>query len=840
MTVPEGTLVTMRAEVYGYTAGTSFNFTIFEDDGLLNDDTVTNLTGTVYATNGTFYVDATWITKWQNDQSGDPEFYFEAASGGVSKKSGKSAGEELVITTRRVWHGSGFTENRVVTPASPTVPFNWSANDRPSGAKLAQVAFIWDLNLGSYADNELELTCYGPGWSKSRTIKLTNANRQSAISFDRDAFPDGFSADSGEWGVRVENMTAGKGNVTFTRLDVVITYFTSLIENPLPASPNNNRKVVVMIHGWNPDGLSFAQHYGGNWVTLSDALIAAKNATTGWDVTRYNWVEDAATGPAGGLTTQGNAVASRDAATAHALHLGKELESKYPSLEKVQLIAHSAGNWVARGAARYLKSRFPNADIQVTSLDAFIPSGGAYAFANMPANVKIFDEMSRGGWSPKVLDNYYVIDGNNQAPTSTDLAYRQTSVDFSGWNINRQLDADGNFAPLYDNGTMDEHSGPVLWYARSVEGCNAGNSATLGGLGFATSLMFTEPRSQIVSITPNPAQPPQDNISFQGSGAVNGASISAYEWSSSLNGVIGSTATFSKLARELTVGSHTISFRVRDSQGNWSSPVTANLTVNNAIPTATMAGVPSVPVSPGAAINLTLGGQDNDENNQAVVAGELSVGGTVVANPIGSYTLTAPTQPGNFTISYRVQDDEGAWSALTNKTLTVQDAQGPTLNITSPANGATVSNPSLTVLGNASDSGRGNNGISSVTVNGVAASGGSATGANTANWSAAITLSAGQNTVTVVAYDSLNNSTTQQISVNYSAPGGPPIITVTRQGSNLILTWPTNDPAFKLEYATNLPVSIWISNPATPSLVSGQYAITNSMTNNFKIYRLKK
>jgi chitodextrinase len=40
LSVPEGTLVTMRAEVYGYTAGTSVNFTIYEDDGLLNDDTV--------------------------------------------------------------------------------------------------------------------------------------------------------------------------------------------------------------------------------------------------------------------------------------------------------------------------------------------------------------------------------------------------------------------------------------------------------------------------------------------------------------------------------------------------------------------------------------------------------------------------------------------------------------------------------------------------------------------------------------------------------------------------------------------------------------------------------
>ena len=72
--------------------------------------------------------------------------------------------------------------------------------------------------------------------------------------------------------------------------------------------------------------------------------------------------------------------------------------------------------------------------------------------------------------------------------------------------------------------------------------------------------------------------------------------------------------------------------------------------------------------------------------------------------------------------------------------------------------------------GTASDSGLGNNGISSVTVNGVAANNGTASGSGTANWDQLVALSPGANTITVVAKDNSanQNSTTVQISVNYN------------------------------------------------------------------------
>jgi hypothetical protein len=119
-------------------------------------------------------------------------------------------------------------------------------------------------------------------------------------------------------------------------------------------------------------------------------------------------------------------------------------------------------------------------------------------------------------------------------------------------------------------------------------------------------------------------------------------------------------------------------------------------------------------------------------------------------------------------------------------------AQGPAVTISSPANGAALTSPSLLVSGTATDSGLGNNGVSSVTVNGVSATGGTASGSGTANWSATITLTPGQNTITAVAYDTLNNAGQQQITVTYTPPAAQgPAVTITSPANGAALTSPS-------------------------------------------------
>lgn len=49
-----------------------------------------------------------------------------------------------------------------------------------------------------------------------------------------------------------------------------------------------------------------------------------------------------------------------------------------------------------------------------------------------------------------------------------------------------------------------------------------------------------------------------------------------------------------------------------------------------------------------------------------------------------------------------------------------------------------------------------------------------------------------------------------------------PSLSYTRQGNNLVLSWPTNDSAFMLYYTTNLSPPHWISNQVSPSVADAR------------------
>jgi hypothetical protein len=149
----------------------------------------------------------------------------------------------------------------------------------------------------------------------------------------------------------------------------------------------------------------------------------------------------------------------------------------------------------------------------------------------------------------------------------------------------------------------------------------------------------------------------------------------------------------------------------------------------------------------------------------------------------GSGTATGTTiwfasgielQAGTNKLTVTAHDAAGN-TATTTLTVTytspVSDTIGPAAVITSPTNNQAVNISPITVAGTASDAGLGNSGISSVTVNGTAAAGGTATGSATANWSQALTLSPGSNTITVVATDNgpAQNATTVRITVVYDS-----------------------------------------------------------------------
>ena len=149
-----------------------------------------------------------------------------------------------------------------------------------------------------------------------------------------------------------------------------------------------------------------------------------------------------------------------------------------------------------------------------------------------------------------------------------------------------------------------------------------------------------------------------------------------------------------------------------------------------------------------------------------------------------THAVTATANPGYSFIDWRENGIEVsssttyAFTLTTNRTLVgnftatpaiASDIDAPTLQITQPFSSSafvTTTN-AVTLAGIASDLGHGDNGISSVTVNGVEATGDTTANGGTANWSLPVSLSDGTNTIIIIAADdSANlNGTTQTVQV---------------------------------------------------------------------------
>jgi hypothetical protein len=84
------------------------------------------------------------------------------------------------------------------------------------------------------------------------------------------------------------------------------------------------------------------------------------------------------------------------------------------------------------------------------------------------------------------------------------------------------------------------------------------------------------PTAQIKSIDPNPVTSGND-VTFQGTGEDTDGSIISYLWRSDLDGELADTQTFSSSA--LSIGTHTIYFKVQDDDLAWSPEVFETLTV---------------------------------------------------------------------------------------------------------------------------------------------------------------------------------------------------------------------------------------------------------------------
>lgn len=86
----------------------------------------------------------------------------------------------------------------------------------------------------------------------------------------------------------------------------------------------------------------------------------------------------------------------------------------------------------------------------------------------------------------------------------------------------------------------------------------------------------------INNIYPNPAEQDDDTIFFRGSAVDNdeyGSSITQYLWRSDLDGILSTQASFTMPATNLSVGTHTIYFKAKDDEGEWSEEISRTLVI---------------------------------------------------------------------------------------------------------------------------------------------------------------------------------------------------------------------------------------------------------------------
>ena len=177
------------------------------------------------------------------------------------------------------------------------------------------------------------------------------------------------------------------------------------------------KKVIILIHGWNP-GASKKPYDSADWKNLIKA-INASIAGTDWKLLVYDWGYDAATGNMlpndwsrftwdfcyGDFLRDPYECASRavEIAHLHGIHLGRLLEWRFPHLQQVHFIAHSAGAWAARSAVQKNNWRAGSLLMEVTLLDPFIPNG---PYESTLLNAANFAD----GFAPSWSDEYSAVD----------------------------------------------------------------------------------------------------------------------------------------------------------------------------------------------------------------------------------------------------------------------------------------------------------------------------------------------------------------------------------------------------------------------------------------------
>jgi len=175
------------------------------------------------------------------------------------------------------------------------------------------------------------------------------------------------------------------------------------------------------------------------------------------------------------------------------------------------------------------------------------------------------------------------------------------------------------------------------------------------------------PVAYIDSASPNPAVYGQE-VSFSGHGTDpdGDGTVVGYNWRSSMDGPLSSYSSFD--TSSLSLGSHIIYFKVKDTSGDWSDEKTISLTINldQQKPLAYIDSISPNPAKYGQSIYLVGHGISSGSiasyNWRSSVDGQL---GTSSSFSISSLSV------GAHTIFFKVKDDNEVWSDEASATVII-------------------------------------------------------------------------------------------------------------------------------------------------------------------------
>ncbi len=456
-------------------------------------------------------------------------------------------------------------------------------------------------------------------------------------------------------------------------------------------------KCIVLIHGWNPENVADRYQYSDQLFYLLNVLKLKLNGT-GWGLIAYHWEKDAATGSVWDNLLNFDFIPPTKAATNAQMHgdwLAQKLNTLSPNLREVQFVAHSAGSWAAREAAKQLLQLNPYVVIQITLLDPFVPyPNGSYGsdFSDEAMNGTQFftgyDRIQR-------LENYYAVDSplswNPFGATLTDLngpTYntQETFLWRIGIDLNKQID--WGYLPLVTyREHYDYHSGPVEFYADTINSSIVGNPVQSGLEGLFCPFDYTQigwNRSLYVwdlSFLPQIAVQPTNQSAQQGGSA--SFSVTANQaidiaWYKVGGNWVGSGATLTlNNVSPSTAGSYVA--RLGNANGQIYSQA-ASLTVGAAAaPTTTSISPTSLPTSSTPQL-ITIYGTNFKP------AGDQNASALIFRDPANNPYVRTPTNVTANSLQYyvNVQSATGTWSVIV--TNAGQAASNPqTFNVFTPA-----------------------------------------------------------------------------------------------------------------------------------------------------------